>query len=605
MFRSRLLAALESRRGVLLAVMALLSLHAGLLAWSATRHSPTFNEPAHLAAGLSHWQFGRFELYRVNPPLVRMVAALPVLTADVETDWSKFHESAGARPVFSIGEDFVAANGERSLWIFTIARWACIPFSLLGGYICFRWGRELFHPAAGLLALTLWCFSPNVLAHGELITPDMGATALGLAASYFFWRWLKSPTWSTALAAGAVLGLAELTKFTWIILFGLWPVLWLVWRLYSRTPGESLRRWRREAVQLAAMFVLAIYLINLGYGFEGSFTKLGDFSFVSKTLKGHDADSTGSVNRFAGLWLESLPVPLPRNYVSGIDVQKRDFEDFGRPSYLRGEFRDRGWWYYYLYAALIKIPLGTWVLILFSILCCVPTLNPEKKSTAGLDTFVLLLPAIAVFTLVSSQTGFSHHFRYVIPTFPFVFIWIGRLATVMFQAPLKLAVIPIVALLCTIGSSLSVYPHSLSYFNEAVGGPTGGHKHLINSNIDWGQDLKYLKRWLDKHPEAKPFHLAYYGYFDPQHIGIESTKPLDSKLFSKPEQIDRQLKPGWYAVSVNFLKGYPWHCEQDAYSYFQVLEPTMKFGHSIYLYHVDDEDVRILKKAISDGNSEE
>jgi len=199
------------------AVVLLLFIHASLLAWGATKHSPNLNEPAHLVAGVSHWEFGRFELYRVNPPLVRMVAALPVLLSDAKYDWTGFYESTGARPVFGMGRQFIEINGEKSIWYFTIARWACIPFSLLGGFICYLWAKDLYGPIAGLFSLTLWCFSPNMLAHGQFFTPDCGATALGITAAYCFWKWLCQPEWKLAIIAGVVLGLAELTKTTWAV----------------------------------------------------------------------------------------------------------------------------------------------------------------------------------------------------------------------------------------------------------------------------------------------------------------------------------------------------------------------------------------------------
>ena len=115
--------------------------------------------------------------------------------------------------------------------MFTWARWACIPFSLLGGYVCFRWARELYGDWSGLLALTLWCFYPTILANGQMITPDMGATALGLTAVYVFWKWLNRPGWLLALGAGLALGLALLTKSTCIFILLPWPVLFLVWRI--------------------------------------------------------------------------------------------------------------------------------------------------------------------------------------------------------------------------------------------------------------------------------------------------------------------------------------------------------------------------------------
>lgn len=141
---------------------------------------------------------------RVNPPLVRMVATVPVLLAAPKKDWSHYDASVGARSERSIRGDFIAANGERIFWLHTLARWACLPFSLLGAYVCFRWARELYGDLAGMLVLTLWCLSPNVIAHAQMITPDAGATAMGVAAVYLFWRWLKGPTWARALAAGLV-----------------------------------------------------------------------------------------------------------------------------------------------------------------------------------------------------------------------------------------------------------------------------------------------------------------------------------------------------------------------------------------------------------------
>lgn len=578
---------------VRVAVTLLLTAHAGLLTYAATRHSPTFNEPGHLVAGISHWQFGRFELYRVNPPLSHMVAALPVLAADAKTDWSKFHDSPGARPVFAIGEDFIAANGERSFLLFTLARWACIPFSLLGAYICFRWGAELYGTAAGLLALLLWCFSPNILAHAELVTPDIPATSLGVAASYAFWRWLKIPTWWGAIIAGLVLGLAELTKFTWIILFGLWPLLWIAWMIADRRSSTLQHHFIQQGGQLALQLLLALYVINLGYGFEGTVTKLGEFKFVSTMLKGPDAEKTEEVNRFANSWLKDVPVPIPKNYLLGIDIQKRDFEDFGRPSYLRGTFQDRGWWYYYFYAATIKIPLGTWVLVLFANIKSIVSLC-RRQSPPLADTIVLLAPAVVVFALVSSQTGFSHHFRYVLPSFPFLFIGVSQVAFVFGKLSFK-SVVTAAAILWSVGSSLWYYPHNLSYFNELAGGPLGGPTHLINSNIDWGQDLLHLKQWLSAHPEANPLHLAYYGYYDPAGLRIEYTAiPHQSAVDGNSgrtltEQV--AIDPGWYAVSVNYIRGYPWRAPQGAYEYFQNFTPVATTGYSIYIYHITEADL--------------
>lgn len=533
----------------------LLAIHAALLAYGAAVHSPTYNEPAHLVAGLSYWHFGTFEVYSVNPPLVRMVAAIPVLLAGCETNWSSFREGPGARPEMVMGSDFCEANGARTVWLITLARWACIPFSLLGGYTCFRWGRELYGAAAGLLALTLWCFCPNIIAHGQLITSDIAATACVVAACYMFWRWLKSPAWWNTMFSGLILGVAELAKTTLVVFYSLWPLLWLIYRWTDRR-GMAREGWLREFAMLCTCLAIALYIVNVGYGFEGSLTKLGDFRFISQLLtgaSGADQAREGG-NRFADSWIADVPVPLPRNYVAGIDLQRKDFESYRHEFYLGGVWSHTGWWYYYLYAMAIKVPLGTW--LLFLIATSVRLLN--WPSAPFRDVFLLLVPAAVVLAVASSQTGMNEHMRYVLPILPFVFIWLGSV-TICLRTPSDtsrtravrnlISRIAVVAVVGSTTSSLGQYPHSLSYFNEIIGGSRNGWKHLTNSNIDWGQDLLYLKQWSVEHPTAKPLRMALYGAITPKLAGIDGEVFLP--YADKPE-----LAPGWYAVSATILSGF-------------------------------------------------
>ena len=271
-------------------VWLLVAIHTTLLAYAGLTHTPLWDEWGHLVAGISHWQLGTFDLYRVNPPLVRSIAAAPVVLAEPSTDWSSYDSRAGMRSERQIREDFIQQNGGQVFWLFTIARWACIPFSWLGAYVCCRWAKELYGEKAGVMAVVLWCFSPNVLAHGSTIMPDTGATATGVFAAYWFWRWLRLPTVRSATIAGAALGLAELTKTTWLLLFFLWPMLWLLWRL-SAASMTSLRQWLRQLTQLLLIVIIAIWTINLGYAFEGSFRRLSDFDFTSTALGGNNVNS--------------------------------------------------------------------------------------------------------------------------------------------------------------------------------------------------------------------------------------------------------------------------------------------------------------------------
>ncbi|MEM1062264.1 MAG: glycosyltransferase family 39 protein, partial [Planctomycetota bacterium] len=198
----------------------------------------------------------------------------------------------------------------------------------------FSFARELWgSDASGLLALTLWCFSPNILGYAGLVTPDGAATSFGLLATYLFWRWLKKPDWKRATLAGLALGLAEVSKSSWIILFGLWPLLTVFWLLTDSSLRTSRATWLRMSGQLTAVLAIGLYMLNAAYLFDGTGTRLGEFEFVSATLAGEEFAGEGR-NRFHGTPFADIPMPLPRQYICGIDVQKRDLESYGQPSYL-------------------------------------------------------------------------------------------------------------------------------------------------------------------------------------------------------------------------------------------------------------------------------
>ncbi|MCA9215963.1 MAG: glycosyltransferase family 39 protein [Planctomycetales bacterium] len=542
----------------------IVTIHVALLMYGASVHSPTLNEPAHLVAGLSNWKFGRFELYRVNPPLIRMIAALPVMIVGYEEDWSGFYEEPGARPVVEMGEDFVCTNGERTFWLITYSRWVCIPFSVLGAAVSFKWASELAGSRAGLLAAVFWCFSPNILAYSQLITPDAHAASLCLLSCFVFSKWLTRPTWRLALTSGLILGCVELAKTTFIILGPLWFAIWLGYRFARTAPKTAMLR---ELAMLATQLFLALYVLNAGYGFQGSFAPLGKYTFVSELFSG---GVTPTGNRFAMTMLRELPVPLPTEYVKGIDIQQRDFETFGQPSYLNGEFRDHGWWYYYLVVLLLKLPIGTLLLLTNSVYSL---LSPRSRHVRHGLAVLCLLP-VAIFGVVSSKSGFSHHGRYALPCLPFVFIVIS---VVLGRAPRnRFHRTCVVAMLV---SSCFICPHYLSFFNAGCGGPRRGSNYLLHSNIDWGQDLIFFRRWLKKHGRAKA-GLGYYGAFDPTQVGINEIEPID-------------VGNDWNAISVNVARGHTraigtrrnrQMLDDEIYRHFFGRPPDGQVGYSILLF---------------------
>lgn len=260
----------------------LLLIHVSLLAWQAQRDSETWDEVGHLAAGLSHWYYGDFTLYRVNPPLVRLIATAPIAlfspTVPIHR-YSTFPERF-SREDFVCGSLLAVSLGRLYPQMITRARWMCIPFSILGFVVCGRWANELYGHCSSIIVQVIWAFSPTVLAYGHLITPDVAAASTGVLAAYLFWHWLQSPRWIAALFAGVALGLATLTKSTFIVFFGLWPITWLFYE-------QNYRRYLRNGVpQLCFISVTALFILNAGYGFRGTFKPLGEYQFCSIALGG-------------------------------------------------------------------------------------------------------------------------------------------------------------------------------------------------------------------------------------------------------------------------------------------------------------------------------
>ena len=579
-------------------------IHVIILVITIISNSIVLDEVGHIASGIYIYKTGNFDLYKVNPPLVRMIAALPVVLVGPQSDWSSHLPGPMSRPEWAIGLDFIAANRDSWFSYFIMARLAVIPISVIGAYICYRWSYDLFGYTSACFALTLWCLSPNVIAWASTITPDVGAASFGGLAAYCYWRWLTRATWSRAFVAGIALGLAELTKLTWTVLYGLWPALWLARQMADlaspRGPGRSptggdLSSARsvprlifcryHELAHLAVILVIALYVVNAGYGFEGSFSKFGELTFVSKTLAGDESITEGGHggNRFAGTWMGMVPLPLPENYVTGADLQKVDFET-GKWSYLRGEWKHGGWWYYYLYAAIVKVPLGTIFITLMSLYLFI--FRRREYSPGWRDELVLILPALAVFMLVSSQTGFNRYFRYVLPCYPFALVFISRVGKSIELGHRVVAILTATAMTCSAWASINSLPHCMSYFNSVAGGVDGGHYHLIDANVDWGQNLVCIKKWYDQHPEARPFFLASKSLVEAEYYGMHAPEP--------PTAFQGGPSPGWHVISFHRL-----HERDKAYEfYLNHLDPIDTICNSAYVYHVTEEQSKKIRDAI-------
>ena len=556
--------------------MAIISCHVAMLAIGAARNSPTRDEIGFLAAAISHWRTASFNLYRVNPPLPRMVSAWPAMFAAPTLHWDRYVDAPGNRFEFILGRQCIQENGRRYLHILRIARWSGIVWSVIGAWTVFRWACDLYGPRAALTATTFWCVCPNILGHGQLLTADIPATSMGLVAAHGFWKWTQQMSGRNAIRSGVALGLCLLTKLTWIILIGLWPLFAavVVWR--PSKVSISL-----VVSQLVLMLAIGLAVLNAGYLFSGTFKRLGDYTFVSDTLAGDESPNGRFTadNRFQGSWMGMLPIPLPRDYVLGVDIQRSELERT-RLSYFRGVWRERGWLHYYVYGLSVKVPLGVWAMVLASTICWGHAVlcKHYANSTDLSNDLIVMGPGIALVVLVSSQTGFNEHVRYVFPALPGLYIWASRIV-VPAPSVCRACFIGGAIAWCTV-SSLAIFPHSMSYFNEAVGGPRNGHKHLLSSNLDWGQDMLFLKQWSDKNPKARP--LGCYCLLDnaitPELLAMEAVA-----LPSRRESREEPVQPGWYAISVCRLLD-----PKESLDVFLGATPVATIGYSINIYRVPE-----------------
>jgi hypothetical protein len=569
------------------------------------RFSYVYNEDGRLASGLVNLRYGNYSVFHVNPPLANMIGSLPAFFAGTycptTADLGFYHFG---RMEYKAGKIWVEKNINHFFWL-QCGRYCVIVFVFWGMFICYVWAKEFFGQISAIIVSLVWLFSPYILGYGCLICPDVPSAAVGITVLYFFHHWLKHSDMPDALFSGLILGLAELTKFTLLIFYPLFIFIWLIYRLPEiKTLGK--KDWYQQFKQLVVMFIISVVIINMGYLFEGTGKFLGSYRFQTTLFTGcktlEEVPSNGG-NRFEKTPLAYIPMPLPSNFIQGIDTQRLDFEH-GLPSYLRGEWSKHGWWYYYLYALLIKTPLGTIGLLLLAIFC---TFFQKGYNASWRDEMVILLPGIALLVFVSSQTGFSVHSRYVIPALPFFFIWIAKVGKAFTMKRKVVATLASVLLAWSIFSSLCVYPHSISYFNELAAilptpedknypkpiktspktflqqtrrlfdcGSRNGARHLLDSNIDWGQNLFYLEKWYQQHPEAKDIKIAHSSNYP-----IELTKlPLEN---IPPAN---ELRSGWYALSVNHIYG-----EESQYRYFLNFEPVAMAGYSIYIYHLTSDDI--------------
>ena len=538
---------------------AMLLLHVAIGVHTAVSKSVTHDELWHLPVGLLNLRNGQFHYDRLNPPLARMWAALPLWIAGVDAEPGEDGPQTGAKFVQQHPNDFQRYY----VW----GRLFNLGFSVATACLLAWWALRLFGQTASLLTTLLYCTGPSIVANASLVTPDIGLTFAYLATLFALWRWTQARTWRSALVLGLLLGLAQAIKFTAVLLYPLSVLLWLI--LSEKRAGRRAIE-LKNAGQLVAAFALSLVVLNAAYLFRGTCSPLHTYAFRSTELR------TLAVLLRS---VDGLPVPVPRDYLQGLDDQRTIMQS-PHPVFLNGEWSLTGFRDYYWRAFLYKTPHPLQVLFMLSGILVIAGRCGRRR----LRVQTLLLLPVLLLLAPASTTAMQLGFRYVLPALPLLMLFAGQCGS--WLAPKSRAVRwglgTLIAVTCL--ASLRYHPHHLAYFNEYAGGPVQGRYHLLDSNLDWGQDLNLVKEFMDKH-DLDTIGLAYFGTVPPGLLGID---------FSVPPS--RQPQPGWYAVSVNYVMGRPhmipepdgtWRAA-DVYEfgYFRAFEPVERLGYSIDIYHI-------------------
>ncbi len=498
----------------------LLTLHAARV------ETPTVDEFAHVPAGLAAWRQGRTDLYRSNPPLTKLLLAAPLAVDGAVID-PPVRETPLLWGPWEYGHRFMRANREGYLGFVFRARCVAVVLGLLAGAVVFAWARDAFGLRAAAAVTSLFLLCPNILAHAHLATIDMGAL-LTTALAVFALRWAtRAPSPPRLLAAGAALGLALAAKFTAVLLLPVFVVLaaGARWRAANSPIGVRLLR---AAGDLAWMLVAALVVVNATVAFAGSFAPLGGYALRSQFATGLQAALP-----------EWLPVPLPREYVLGFDGAKEIAEHGEFGGYLMGRWSERGWWYYDLVALGVKLP----ILVLGLLTLAGPFWWRSRVDRREL--WFLLVPLVTLVGAFSTASNLDIGLRHVLPALPFLFLLLGpvflpspgrsreRLSLTLLAGALGASVVNVATL----------HPDYLTFFNALAGGPARGGEWLIDSNLDWGQDLYRVPAAVNALAPEAPLYLLYFGHADPALYGLSY------------HLVPATPVEGIVAVSENFVRG--------------------------------------------------
>lgn len=568
-----------------LAVAVLLALHAVLALWAVSGKSTTADELIHVTGGYAYWQLHDYRLHPENGILPQRWAALPAVFAQPPFPPLADNAYWKTSEVQVVGHQFFYETGHDHFPMLMAGRAMILLFNIATGALIFCWSRRLFGTAGAFVSLGLFVLCPNFLAHGALATSDACMTFFFLASVGAWWRHLHDGRarwwWLSALT----FGLAWVAKYSAPLLIPMMVVMALAraWTaepltLFGRAFTGRGAKFGAAALSAVAHGLVAMAVIWAFYGFRyaafnPALPPADHFIRPWEILDLHIGVPGQVIRAFAAA--HALPEAFLYGFAYVLETAQV------RSAFLNGDYSITGWpsffpWTFALKTTLPVLATGGFVLVLFAR----RWLHAASILRTDLYRVAPLAALFAVYWLYSLTIHLNIGHRHILPTYPVLFIAAGALgAGLVSRRPLLIAGVAVLLGGQAVEAG-RIAPHFLAYFNALGGGPENGHRHLVDSSLDWGQDLPGLKTWLRTHATAgEPVFLSYFGTGEPDYYAIRGKRLPFVNAFKIPQPYVR-LEPGLYCISATMLEHVyspirgPWTLEAEKeYQELRALEP--------------------------------
>ncbi|KKW11827.1 MAG: Glycosyl transferase, family 39 [Candidatus Jorgensenbacteria bacterium GW2011_GWB1_49_9] len=536
--------------------------------------SATMDELAHIPAGYGYVKYLDYRLNPEHPPLIKALSALPLIFEKLNFPTQSKSWTDEVNGQWDMGTQFLYRSGNNADQIIGTARIFPIILTLLTILLIYVWSREILGNWWSLLPAFLFGLSPTILAHGHYVTTDVGAAFGFILAMYFFHKFLLASSTKHLVLAGLALGLAELMKFSLVLILPYFfiMILILAW-------SERWYNFWRLLKQFILIVLIAYALVYLVYFlFTLNYPMAKQISDTQTIVGSFPQPLLGKIN--LALVQNKITRPIGQ-YVLGV-LMTVERSAGGNTGYFLGEVSNAGSRLYFPIVFGLKETIPALILILLgAFLGLKNTLKKIKLSFSATRNNLFdylgthfaefgMLVFIAIYWGYSVRSPLNIGFRHILPTLPFIYIltalslkaWfqarigsrpnpLHKLAAAaghIFKSSIKLVFI-FIMIAWALGETAAAAPYFLSYFNEIGGGTQNGYRYVTDSNYDWGQDLKRLKNFVEENNISK-IAVDYFGGGNPEYYLGEK-----AIIWSAAKGNPKNQEIGWLAVSVNTLEG--------------------------------------------------